>query len=109
MSMKLLTVVTISSLSSRFVKVQAYSQENGVEQVPTTFPAYLAFPVQGVAPVGGDWKASIWETTPNSYLVRLLVGPGGSFTPTVGRYDIWIKIVSPTETPVEKVGVLVIV
>lgn len=107
--MKLLPVITLSTLSTRFVKVQAYSEESGVQQVPTTFPVYLAFPVQGIAPVGGDWKAATWEVTPNSYLARVSVGPGGSFNPVAGRYDIWIKIISPTETPVEQVGILVVV
>jgi hypothetical protein len=106
--MKLLPVVSMSTLATRFVKVQAYSEENGVEQVPISFPAYMAFPIQGVAPSGGDWKAATWEVTPNSYLVRVSVGPGGSFIPIAGRYDIWVKVVSPSETPVERVGVLAV-
>lgn len=64
----------------------------------------MAFPLQSVAPVGGDWKAATWETdataSPTRYYARCLVGPAGTVTLATGLYDIWVKITHSPELPV---------
>lgn len=103
-----LPVVTQSILSSQFVRVQVFADDQGVEIDPTGYVVQLAFPVQGVAPIGGDWKVGTWETSPDTYYARITVGPSGGFIPIIGRYDIWVKVLAGGETPTEKVGVLVV-
>ena len=72
----------------------------------------MAFTAAGVDPVGGDYKTSSWETdattTPNTYLARCLVGPGGTVALAAGTYEVWVKITDSPEIPVLRSGTLVV-
>lgn len=79
---------------------------------PTADNVQMAFPVTGVDPVSGDWKSATWETdsstSPPTYYVRCLVGPGlgGVVTLTSGLYDVYVKVSDNPETVVRNTGAL---
>lgn len=57
-------------------------------------------------PAIDDWIEGEW--TEDNKHVRVLVGPGGDITLAPGRYYVWIRIISPPETPVLSAGVLTV-
>ena len=64
---------------------------------------YIAVIPPGSDPVSGDWKAAAW--TGNN--ATILVGPGQSIALNPNTtYVVWVKVVSPPETPVMRAGVL---
>lgn len=102
---------TQSALSTEYVRV-AIGTTPAVN--PTTDVVQMAFPVTGVDPISGDWKTATWEsdtsTTPTTYYVRCLVGPGagGAITLVEGLYDTYIKVNDNPETVVKNTGALAI-
>jgi hypothetical protein len=103
----------LSALSLEYVRVPVSATLSGVATNPTTDTVQMAFPATGVDPVAGDWKAATWEpdtsVTPNVYYARCLVGPGGTVTLAVGRWDVWLKVSDNPEIPARKAGLLQIV
>ncbi|HEY6018358.1 MAG TPA: hypothetical protein VIY48_00200 [Candidatus Paceibacterota bacterium] len=108
------TPLTISHLSLEYVKVQIEAEQNGAAINPSGDVVQMAFPVQGVDPVTGDWKTASWEVaapptvTKTEYWARCLVGTGGAVALAAGRYDIWIKVTDSPEVPVQYAGVLIV-
>lgn len=107
----MVNVVTVSSLSKTYVFVEIHATESGALVNPSALPVEMAFPLQAVAPVSGDWKTASWEVvagTPVQYRARCTVGPSGTVTLAAGRYDIWVRITTSPEVPVLRGGVLVV-
>lgn len=102
-------MLQLSSLSTEFVRVQVAATSSGVAVDPTNDAAFIAFPLEGVSPVSGDWKSASWEIdssqTPVTNYVRALVGSGGVAL-SAGTYDCWVKVSDNPEVPVKKAGSL---
>lgn len=69
--------------------------------------------LQSTAPTNPQWYNGSWETTTitgqTAYVARVLVGPGGTFTPTAGTaYWVWIKITDNPEIPARQIAELVV-
>lgn len=100
--------IVISAASLEYVRMLIEADEAGVPVDPTAATGTVAFPLLGVAPVIGDWKAASWETdarfTPDRYYARALVGPTGVIVLAAGsKYDMWTKISGLTpEQPIIK-------
>jgi hypothetical protein len=102
-----------SVLSVEYVKVPVSAEESGAAVDITADVVEMAFPLQDVAPVSGDWETAAWETdattTPDTYLARCLVGPGGAATLVVGTYDVYVRVTDTPEVVVRRAGNLKIV
>lgn len=102
----------LSVLDLEYVYVPVSVKKSGSYINPTSDTVTMAFTAGGVDPVGGDWKSASWETdsttTPPTYSARCLVGPGGSFTPTAGTYEVWVKVTDSPEIPVLRSGTVVV-
>lgn len=101
---------TQSALSTEYVRV-AIGTSAAAD--PTSDNIQMAFPVSGVDPVSGDWKAASWETdastSPPTYYARCLVGPtGGVIALTEGLYDTYIKVLDNPESVIKNTGALAI-
>ena len=92
------------------MRVEVQATNAGLVVNPTADVVEMAFPAVTVDPVGGDWKASTWETdataTPTRYYARCLVGTGGTVVLAVGLYDVWVRVTDSPEIPVKKTGQL---
>lgn len=96
--------VTISDLSTVYVKSRVIATKNGAAYDPTGDTVEVAFKAPGVDPTGPDWHAASWETSGTNYYARLLVGPGaGGLVLAVGTYHMWVRITDNPETPVVEV------
>ena len=62
----------------------------------------VAMPDEGSGPA--TWVAATWDAG----RARVLVGTGGDFAPTVGRYDVWVRITSSPELTARNAGLLVV-
>lgn len=93
----------ISSLSKEYVGIVVDAEASGLAVDPTGDVVEMAFPLTGVDPVSGDWKAAAWDTdastTPPTYIAQCLVGPGGTIALAKGTYDIWVKVTDSPEIP----------
>ena len=101
-----------SVLSRKYIRYSVSATRNGAPFDPTADVATFAFKAAGVDPQSGDFVAGSWETTtaaPSQYVVRCLVGPGGTIALAKGTYTVWLKIADTAETPVDQIGVLTIV
>jgi hypothetical protein len=97
----------ISVLTLEYVTMPVSAVINGVAYDPHNDAVVMAFPVRGVNPVSGDWKAASWESDgAGGWRARCLVGPGGAVQLSAGSYDAWVKITDNPEVPVRRVGVL---
>jgi hypothetical protein len=92
--------VSISDLSTVFIKSRIVATKNGAAYNPTGDVVEVAFKLPGVDPAGPDWHAASWETAGTAYYARLLVGPAGGLVLTVGTYIMWIRITDSPEVPV---------
>lgn len=94
----------MSVLAKEYVSAEVTLRDQGLPVNPTADVVEMAFPVSEVAPVGGDWKTSTWETdatsNPPRYLARCLVGPGGTVTLAANLYDVWVRVTHSPEVPV---------
>lgn len=95
--------VTISDLSTVFVKSRITATKNGTSYNPTGDVVEVAFKLPGVDPSGPDWHAASWETAGTAYYARLLVGPTGGLALAVGTYRMWVRITDAPEIPVLEV------
>lgn len=107
--------LTLSSLSLEYVKVRVSGRRAGVDLVPTGFTvdfAFTAAATPATEPGVSDWKVGSWETdassTPTRYFARCLIGPSGTATLTDGSYDVWVRVADGTETPVRRVGRIIV-
>lgn len=92
--------VSISDLSTVFIKSRIVATKNGAAYNPTGDVVEVAFKLPGVDPAGPDWHAASWETAGTAYYARLLVGPVGGLVLAVGTYIMWIRITDSPEVPV---------
>lgn len=103
--------VTISSLSAEYVRVPIEGTEDGVVVDPTASLPQFAFITGTTEPVADDWNTGEWETETTVYgtvyYARILIGTGGVVL-SDGKYRVWCKWTVSPETPVRRVGVLVI-
>jgi hypothetical protein len=98
-----------SALDLRYVKLPVEAVVDGVAIDPTADVVAMAFPLPGVDPQTGDWKAGSWETIAGirpRYNLRCLVGPGGTIALSRGTYDIWARVTDSPEVVVQKVGAI---
>lgn len=99
-----------SVLSLEYVRIPVSAKTSGVAVNPTSDSVLMAFPLEGVDPIVGDWKTATWETdastSPSTYFARCLVGPAGTITLAVGVYDVWVKITDSPEIPARHAGSL---
>lgn len=101
-------MLTISVLSSEYVRVSVAASVNGAEIDPTGDAVQMAFMAQGTTPGAGDWKTASWETdptqTPVIHYARTVVGPSGVIQLAPGVYDTYLKVVDNPEVPVKRAG-----
>lgn len=96
--------VTISDLSTVFVKSRITATKNGLDYNPTGDTVEVAFKAPGTDPAAPDWHAGTWETAgTNVYYVRLLVGPVGGLVLAAGTYRMWVRVTDSPEVPVIEV------
>lgn len=69
---------------------------------PTTLPVQVALTTDN-DPVEADWINAEWVDTTTA---RILTGPGGTITPAVGVYQIWLRVTGAVEQPERRVGTL---
>lgn len=98
-----MSTLSISSLTKEFLKTQVTHTVNGTTVDPTTKPVEWAFVTSG-NPTDTDWVTGDWETTPDGYYARIIVGPGSTKVLAVGTYTAWIRITDNPEVPVRIVG-----
>lgn len=94
--------IRLAASTTEYVEYDAEEVAGGVLVNPTATTPYMAFVAQGTEPASGDWHAASWETilatTPNTYAIRCLVGPGaGGVALAVGPYDVWVRIAATPE------------
>lgn len=93
--------VTISDLSTVFVKSRIVATKLGVTYDPTADLVEIAFKLPGVDPTGPDWHVGSWETVGTStFYARLLVGPAGGLVLAPATYSMWIRVTDSPEVPV---------
>ncbi len=101
-------MLTISALSSEYVRVSVAAAVNGTDIDPTGDTVQMAFVPQGAVPAVSDWKTASWETDatvqPPIHYVRAVVGPTGIITLTPGVFDTYVKVVDNPELPVKNAG-----
>lgn len=57
------------------------------------------------SPGADDWTTATWVgDAGTTRSARILVGPGGDFTPSVGGYTVYGRVTNDPEIPVMKVG-----
>lgn len=96
--------VTISDLSTVYIKSRIIATLNGSSYNPTGDLVEIAFKAPGVDPSGPDWHTGSWETAGvNEYYARLLVGPIGGLVLAVGTWRMWVRITDAPEVPVLEV------
>jgi len=87
--------------SKEYVKVPLSGEEGGVPIDPTGLTVEMAFPENGSDPT--TWFTAVVETvtttTPDTYRVKCLVGPGGTATLPVGRYRPFVRLTDNPEIP----------
>lgn len=102
-------MLTISSLSTVYVKVPVAATVNGSAYNPTSDTVWLAFTANDAAPTAGEWIVAAWETDGTDYLARVLVGPANSGTVLEpGIYTVWVKVQDNPEVPVLDAGTLTV-
>lgn len=94
--------VTISSLSTEYLRVPVRLVEAGVVQDPTALVVEFAFEEGDAEPT--TWVAGSWETAGDTYYGRVLVGPTGTINPGDGTWWLWIRVTDSPEKPVRRVG-----
>lgn len=95
-----------SSLSLEYVKVEVLAWKGGKAADPTHDDVEMAFPLSGIPPAAGDWKAASWDSGNGHYWAQCLVGPGGTVTLPIDTYDVWVKVVDDPELPIKRSGFL---
>lgn len=107
-----MTTIYTSSLSLETWPLYRVVRKVAGEYVdPTETLPSVAFVTSG-KPTDEDWLTGLWDTDPTvyppAYYITCLVGPAGTFEPSVGTYYIWVKFSDGTETPVLRVGELIV-
>ena len=98
-------MLTISALSTEYVKVPVAATESGVDVNPVTDALEMALMLPGYIPTDDDWFTGSWEVDSGTYYARVLVGPdGGVATLSRGLYEVYIKVADNPETVVRRVG-----
>lgn len=111
----------LSQLSTQYLRVPVYARRSGAEYDPTSDVVEFALMLkpdtteadQYNEPASGDWGTGAWETDGGINYALINAGPSGTITwDTTGSfpkvYQLWIKITSTPEVPVEMVGEVVI-
>lgn len=62
----------------------------------------VAIPSEGVDP--SSWVTATWD----SGRARVLVGSGGDFELSAGRYDVWVRITDSPELTARNAGLLIV-
>lgn len=96
----------ISHLSTEYLYAPVSAREHGLPYDPTGSNVELAIVDVGAQPADNQWATGDWETAGPLYLARILIGPNGAITPTVGFHDLWVRITAAPELPVLRSGTL---
>lgn len=100
-------VISISSLSTTYIRATVSATENGTQADPSTGVCYFAFITDSSEPLVSDWTEGSWDTSVlGEHLAQCLIGPSGDATLPDGSYTVWVKVVKGIEEIVSKVGVL---
>lgn len=60
-------------------------------------------------PTDDGWTAGFWLTLENgAVLAGIRVGPGGTLTPAVGKWAVWIRVIDNPLVPTAAIDVLTI-
>jgi len=116
-----MSTARISQLSTQYLKVPVFARRSGAAYDPTSdvvnFALMLA-PDSSAAdqynePASGDWGIGAWETDGGVYYAYINAGPAGTITwPSTGAfprtYQLWMKVTTTPEVPVEMVGTVVV-
>jgi hypothetical protein len=103
------SVVSISSLSTQYVKVPIRIRESGSAVDPTASTVTFAYTANATTePGASDWVTGSWETAGSTYYARVLTGPDGDADPGDGTWTLWVKVVRDPETIVLPAGTVVI-
>lgn len=104
--------------SLQYIRFRVTASVNGNQAYNPTGDAvgfgFVAISSGGGNVPPGSFLAGSWETDTiagqTAYIAKILVGPGGSFTPAAGTsWWVWIKITDSPEVPVIPAGRLDII
>lgn len=106
-------MISQSVASLKYVRVSVSALVNGNPSYnPTSDVVQMGFTpssAMGSTPPT-TWYAASWETvvqgTQTVYVAKCLAGPGGTYTPTAGRYIVWVKVQDNPEIPQDPAGTI---
>ncbi len=103
------TVLTISPLSTEYVRVPVFAKVDGVSVDVTLATVSMAAVGPTATPSSGDWISASWDYDESRDIssVQALFGPGGQSLSS-GRHSLWVRIVATPETVIRRVGTLVV-
>lgn len=98
--------IVIDATSTEYVRVLVASTID-----PTSYPVHIAFVPRRRAVTDSDWHTAEWTpgqtwTASGETEARILIGPGSPLPLPTCRYDIWTRIDTTIETPVQRAGVV---
>lgn len=109
----------ISQLSTQYIRVPVSARRSGAAYDPTGDTVQFALKLAPAStqadqynePESGDWGTGAWETDGGVYYAYINAGPSGTITwETTGSfpktYQLWMKVTSTPEIPVEMVGLV---
>lgn len=97
--------MTHGSTEYRRIKVTV-TEDDGDPVNPTVFPVQIAFTLDGVKPVEGDWLTASWVTVGSTYYARILVGPDGGVNLSDSDHHVWVRVDAGAEYPYMFAGIL---
>ena len=104
--------ISIPHLSLQYIGIPVKASTlAGAAYDPTSDTVQMAFmPTPTQVPGLSDWQVAIWATVTGNlvypYAAYCLVGPGGTISPGIGNYIIWLKVTDNPEVPVIIAGQL---
>lgn len=96
-------MMRIPAASLEYVRVQIHGTEAGVQIDPNPDAVSIAVVATGTQPVVLSWQPATWETDattiPPTYYARRTVT-----ALAVGVWDVWVRWIDTSETPVRRAG-----
>ena len=66
----------------------------------TAFPVAMALIARDLDPAPGDWQTAAWVAGGPPYYAERL------FTPVVGTWGLWVRVITASETVVRQAGLV---
>lgn len=95
----------VSVLSTEYVPVSV-TPLGPDEQDPSTGSVFMAVVAEDVTPTDDDWQEAEWDTSTWPPTALLMVGPTTAVPLVEGHYEVWVKFMVGSETPVLSAGSL---